>query len=244
MTSQLASSMTDQGDVIMISKKGRNIVGCMFVGQKEDGLNSPKQGRVRKEDRIEEEAMRICKEVRAHLKARQNDPSAKEDALDFIKALAGKSTISCKVQFYSRKSDNPIYPKRLKPAKDKLKDGIPREEDHRTLEDFLCFIRYLDIVTKARELAQESKESFSDKDREKLAVKVASRLRNDFSYTIKRRLEDRNGNLIHNIKHGQERMGARINGDCYEVPELNDFERAIRKQIENIVRRKARLAIW
>lgn len=187
-----------------------------------------------RDGRIMREATKFYECARAYILAHRNGQDSKEFAQDFINSLSESFSITYKVLFYVKDHHPPVYPKRLR-EKESDDSDESMSDSYYTLEQFLSFMRYLGAIAKLKELAEVHSTKFNEEELEEICEAAYSRLHEDIFHGVQCRFEDLNGTPIEKEQRGK---------NWYEVPKLNSFEKAVRKELESIVRRKARLAIW
>lgn len=218
----------------MLSRKsGKKVESCASRPNGE-GLKGPQQ------DRIEKEAIRICEEIRARLDNRDNDRAEQERILEWTKTLSKHYTIEYKFLLLAKAFDGPKFPAKVQSRDQTYERAL--SENYLTLEGFIRLMRYSTVMGEVALLFAETSESFSDADLKKILVRTQSLLEHDFAFQIATRLEDENGNEVKDGANGYG--GDRSDQDYYEVPVLNHFEETVRQELEAIVRREGRLAIW
>jgi len=192
------------------------------------------------EDRIEKEARRICEGVRARLNSPENDRAEQEHFLEWTKSLTKYFTIEYKILLLAKEFDGPKFPAKVQSRDESYEHALA--ESYLTLAGYIGLTKYFRLVGEVASVFAETSKSFSDADLKKILLRTRSLLENEFAFQIAARLQDEDGNEVKDGANGQG--GDRSHKDYYEVPVLNDFEETVREELEAIVRREGRLAIW
>lgn len=211
------------------NKSGKQVESCA-TGPNGDGLKAPQ------EDWIEKEAIRISEGVRARLSNRDNVGAEEEHFLEWTKALSKHFTIQYKVLLLAKEYDGPKFPAKVE-SRDKDTYERALSDSYLTLEGFIGLTKYLRVMREVADFLAGTIESFSDADLQKILLRTRSLLETEFAFQITTRLKDEDGKQVKDGANGQGR-------DHYEVPVMNEFEKTVCQELEAIVRREGRLAVW